>query len=183
MYSNEDNFTKETFEDNGRFQIHPLSEEGKEAYLSKNSYNYNYIKTKKNPELLKQIEEEIKAENELKLKQLQNKNSEKEDSTQNKKEDSKETNSNSKNNESCKKADNKSKNKKGENCKKNIGSMKYKNNNKEIQKKNGKSKRKQSPGEKLANTIERLGKVPGPIISNVNNDRGKLWEYPAPYHH
>ena len=32
-----------------------LSEEGKEAYLSKDSYNYNFIRTKKNPELLKQI--------------------------------------------------------------------------------------------------------------------------------
>ena len=70
MYSNDNHFTKEPYEDNGRCKIHPLSEEGKEAYLSKDSYNYNFIRTKKNPELLKEIQEEIKniSQGEIKYK-------------------------------------------------------------------------------------------------------------------
>ena len=55
-------------------------------------------------------------------------------------------------------------------------------NTKDNKKKNEGLKRKQSPGAKLANTIEKMGKVSGPVISNVNNDRGKLWEYPDPFH-
>ena len=43
---NENHFTKDAYEDNGRFQIHPLSQEGFEAYLSKDSYNYHYLKSK-----------------------------------------------------------------------------------------------------------------------------------------
>ena len=59
---NEKHFTKEAYEDNGRFQIHPLSSEGLEAYLSKESYNYHYLKSKYDPILLKQIEDEVNEE-------------------------------------------------------------------------------------------------------------------------
>ena len=183
MYNNENNFTKDPFEDNGRFKIHPLSSEGMENYLSKDSYNYNYIKTKKNPELLKEIEKEINEENASRQKQLESKNNKNENEVQNKQEDLKE--------EKCAQntaqKGNKSKNKKGKNVnmnKKSCGQY-HSNKNKGIECKYGKkndNKRKQSPGAKLANTIEKMGKIPEPVISNVNNDRGKLWEYPAPYH-
>jgi len=184
MYSNDNNFTKDPFENNGRYKIHPLSPEGMEAYLSKNSYNYNYIKTKKNPELLKEIEEEIKKEKLLKEK-MENPKLENTNDNQNKKEDLKEETKCTNNNKHLEIGCNKSKNKKGNVKKANIN--KNNNNskgivNKECNKKNEKMKRKQSPGAKLANTIGKLGKVSGPVISNVNNDRGKLWEYPAPYH-
>ena len=190
MYSNEKHFTKEPFEDNGRCKIHPLSEEGLEHYLSKESYNYNFIRTKKNPELLKQIEEEIKAENASKQKK-ENINSDKGVQLGNQ-EDLKEENKNPQNNNSTKgKTGNKSKNKKGKNLntKKNYSYINQKNNsmlnkdsiNKGLNKNN--NKRKQSPGARLANTIDKLGKVSQPIIRNVDNDRGKLWEYPQPYIH
>ena len=58
----ENHFTKDAYEDNGRFQIHPLNSEGLEAYLSKDSYNYHYLKSKYDPALLKQIEEELKEQ-------------------------------------------------------------------------------------------------------------------------
>ena len=185
MYSNDNNFTKEPFEDNGRCKIHPLSPEGVEAYLSKDSYNYNFIKTKKNPELLKQIQEEIKAEN-AKKQQSENKavvdNQKDEQINQaNVKEDTK-----CKNNDSTGMTTGNKSNPKGK--KSNVSKKSNNNlnnkveNNKEGKKKNENMKRKQSPGAKLANTIEKMGKVSGPVISNVNNDRGKLWEYPAPYH-
>ena len=113
MYSNEKNFTEEPFEDNGRYKIHPLSSEGIENYLSKDSYNYNYIKTKKNPELLKQIEEEIKAEKALKEKLENQKNQKEENANQNKQEDLKEDKKCCQNNNTSNgKEGNKSKNKK-----------------------------------------------------------------------
>ena len=182
MYSNDNHFTKEPFEDNGRCKIHPLSEEGIEAYLSKDSYNYNFIKTKKNPELLKEIEEEIKKEKAI--KERENKKAENSNNAQNKEEDLKgETNCPNKNNTTGK-ACNKSKNKKGNNLNKknNVNNKCNKGMIKKEFKKKDNMKREKSPGAKLANTIEKLGKVSGPIISNVNNDRGKLWEYPQPYH-
>ena len=101
MYSNENHFRKEPFEDNGRCKIHPLSEEGIEHYLSKDSYNYNFIRTKKNPELLKQIEEEIKAENSSKQKK-ENINLEKGNEEPKKVEDLIEENKNLQNNKSTK---------------------------------------------------------------------------------
>ena len=158
-----------------------------EAYLSKDSYNYNYIKTKKNPELLKEIEDEIKAENALKQQILESKNKKDENEVQNKQEHLKEEKNIQNNKVSGGPKGNKSKNKKGKNgnMKKNCYSQSYLNKNKGVESKNGKkndNKRKQSPGSKLANTIEKMGKIPGPVISNVNNDRGKLWEYPTPYH-
>ena len=182
MYSNEKYFTKEPYEDNGRCKIHPLSSEGVEAYLSKDSYNYNYIKTKKNPELLNDIKEEIKKEKELREK-MESKNLE---NPQKKEEDLKEEPNSSNNKNTSGKTCDKSKNKKGNNSKTKKCNMLNKNNKGVINKgyniKKENNKRKQSPGARLANTIAKLGKVSGPVISNVNNDRGKLWEYPAPYH-
>jgi len=61
---NDNHFTKEAYENNGRFQIHPLSPEGLEAYLSKDSYNYHYLKSKYDPMLIKQIEQEVTEEKE-----------------------------------------------------------------------------------------------------------------------
>ena len=118
----------------------------------------------------------------MKQQQLKNQNLENENSTQNKQEDLKECDSCNKNIESCSKTDNKSKNQKGKKYNKNIGYMNYKK-NKCIHNKENQKKINKSPGEKLANTLEKLGKVSGPVISNVTNDRGKLWEYPAPYNH
>ena len=186
MYDNENHFTKEPFEDNGRCKIHPLSSEGMEAYLSKDSYNYNYIKTKKNPELLKEIEKEIKAEEALKQ---QSENKKNENDVQNKQEDLKEDIKCGQNNKTTgENKGNKSKNKKGKNknMNKNSNSNCHLNKNRVMMSKEGNKKnnnqRKQSPGNKLASTIEKMGKVSGPVISNCDNDRGKLWEYPAPYH-
>ena len=181
MYSNDNHFTKDPFEDNGRCKIHPLSREGIEAYLSKDSYNYNFIKTKKNPELIKEIQEEIKAEN-AKKEQVEKQNPENKINEENKQEELKEE----KNNSTSVKSDNKQKVKKANMKNKNNNSKnkisKGVINNKDNKKKNENLKRKQSPGSKLANTIGKMGKVSGPVISNVNNDRGKLWEYPNPFH-
>ena len=69
---NENHFTKDAYEDNGRFQIHPLSQEGFEAYLSKDSYNYHYLKSKYDPALLKQIQDEINGEKQKKQEKNQN---------------------------------------------------------------------------------------------------------------
>ena len=183
MYDNDNHFTKDPFENNGICKIHPLSREGIEAYLSKDSYNYNFIKTKKNPELLKEIEEEIKAEK-AKKNQLENQKTENKKDEQNKQEDLKEDKNNAENektgnekNQKGKKTNAKNKNSNSKN-KNNKGVL----NTKDNKKKNEGLKRKQSPGAKLANTIEKMGKVSGPVISNVNNDRGKLWEYPDPFH-
>ena len=186
MYDNDNYFTKEPYEDNGRCKIHPLSEEGKEAYLSKDSYNYNFIKTKKNPDLIKQIEDEIRKENELKNKK-ENNDQKPNDNTLNQQEDKKE--------ENCEQTKttkpnpkNKSKNKKGKNANLNKNNNAYymsSKGSKNIINKGGskknENKRKQSPGLKLAKTIERIGKVAPPVISNVNNDRGRLRDYPLPY--
>ena len=188
MYLNDNHFTKEPYEDNGRCKIHPLSEEGKEAYLSKDSYNYNFIRTKKNPELLKQIQEEMKAENALK-NQSENKSEENASESQNKKEELKKDEKCSQNNNgSCPNQGNKSKSKKG---KKPLNQKNYINSkshvqikNKDSNKKNEKviPKRKQSPGAKLASTIKQMGKVAPPVIRNIDNDRGKLKDYSQPFH-
>ena len=185
MYSNDNYFTKEPYENNGRCNIHPLSSEGMEAYLSKDSYNYNFIKTKKNPELLKDIKEEIEKEKSLKEK-LECKKPENSSDIKKKEEVLKEKPNCSNNKNSSGKSCDKSKNKKEINSNIKKCNMINKNNkdiiNRGDNKKKENNKRKQSPGAKLANKIEQLGKVSGPVISNVNNDRGKLWEYPAPYH-
>ena len=66
----EKDFTKEPIENLGKFGIHPLNEEGKELYLSKDFYNYHFL-TKKDPELLKQVQEKMKKDREEELRKLQ----------------------------------------------------------------------------------------------------------------
>ena len=186
MYSNDRNFTKDPFEDNGRFKIHPLSKEGFEAYMSKDSYNHNFIKTKKNPELLKEIEEEIKAENELKQK-LEKASLDNANTINNNQENLKndENNGEKKDNTMVSKGENNLKNKKIKTNNKNCCNSLKKYNKISVNKRNKikEKKSRQSPGIRLANSIANSGKVSGPVIRNVENDRGKLWEYPTPYNH
>ena len=172
---NENHFTKEAYEDNGRFQIHPLSSEGLEAYLSKDSYNYHYLKSKYDPLMLKQIEEEIKAQKEQKIKNNQN------IEEQNKlKENPKTEDVKIQNNISTK--DN------------NVNNLQ--NNNKKAVNKNSKiipnksnkrinknTKKNDNIGfNNMNNKIGRIGHSMNPVISNVTNDRGKLKDYQQPYH-
>ena len=171
---NENHFTKEAYEDNGRFQIHPLSSEGLEAYLSKDSYNYHYLKSKYDPLMLKQIEEELKAQKEQKIKKNQN------IEEQNKlKENPKTEDVKIQNNISTK--DN------------NVNNLQ--NNNKKAVNKNSKiipnksnkrinknTKKNDNIGfNNMNNKIGRIGHSMNPVISNVKNDRGRLKDFQQPY--
>ena len=63
-------FTKNPVENLGKFGIHPLNEEGKELYISKDFYNHHFLK-KKDPELLKEVEEKMKKDREEEFRKLQ----------------------------------------------------------------------------------------------------------------
>ena len=169
---NDKHFTKDAYEDNGRFQIHPLNSEGLEAYLSKESYNYHYLKSKYDPILLKQIEKEV---NEEKQKRKVNKNVIKDEKE--KKEDIKE--------QKIEKVDNnkdiKNKNpqiKKNEQTKKENKTIGHKQLNQKNNNKNKSNVQKSSTTQKINN----IGKSMNPVIINVNNDRGKLEDFQQPYH-
>ncbi len=169
---NDKHFTKDAYEDNGRFQIHPLNSEGLEAYLSKESYNYHYLKSKYDPILLKQIEEEV---NEEKQKRQVNQNVIKDEKE--KKEDIKE--------QKIEKVDNnkdiKNKNpqiKKNEQTKKENKTIGHKQLNQKNNNKNKSNVQKPSTTQKINN----IGKSMNPVIINVNNDRGKLEDFQQPYH-
>ena len=169
---NDKHFTKDAYEDNGRFQIHPLNSEGLEAYLSKESYNYHYLKSKYDPILLKQIEEEV---NEEKQKRQVNQNVIKDEKE--KKEDIKE--------QKIEKVDNnkdiKNKNpqiKKNEQTKKENKTIGNKQLNQKNNNKNKSNVQKPSTTQKINN----IGKSMNPVIINVNNDRGKLEDFQQPYH-
>ena len=169
---NDKHFTKDAYEDNGRFQIHPLNSEGLEAYLSKESYNYHYLKSKYDPILLKQIEEEV---NEEKQKRQVNQNVIKDEKE--KKEDIKE--------QKIEKVDNnkdiKNKNpqiKKNEQTKKENKTIGNKQLNQKNNNKNKSNVQKSSTTQKINN----IGKSMNPVIINVNNDRGKLEDFQQPYH-
>ena len=169
---NDKHFTKDAYEDNGRFQIHPLNSEGLEAYLSKESYNYHYLKSKYDPILLKQIEEEV---NEEKPKRQVNQNVIKDEKE--KKEDIKE--------QKIEKIDNnkdiKNKNpqiKKNEQTKKENKTIGHKQLNQKNNNKNKSNVQKSSTTQKINN----IGKSMNPVIINVNNDRGKLEDFQQPYH-
>ena len=166
MY-NENHFTKNPYEDNGRFQIHPLSSEGLEAYLSKDSYNYHYLKSRYDPELLKQIQEEMKQEKENK-NQLKSGNLNCEENKINENQKIDKTNNNIQSNANNK--GNNSNNKKT-NEKKNAIINKKGKNNKVINK-----------GTSNANKIGTMGHATNPVISNIKNDRGKLKDFQQPYH-
>ena len=171
---NEKHFTKEAYEDNGRFQIHPLSSEGLEAYLSKESYNYHYLKSKYDPILLKQIEDEVNEERQK--KQIVNENvvekeKEKIEDIKEQKVENVVSNNNIKNKKPQVKKNNQPK--KGNKA---LGhkqlNQKNKNNNIKT------SVQAQSTTQKINN----IGKSMNPVIINVNNDRGKLEDFQQPYH-
>ena len=171
---NENHFTKDAYEDNGRCQIHPLNSEGLEAYLSKDSYNYHFLKSKYDPSFFKQIQEELEAEKAEQKNMIEN--------TQNTK------NENEK--EECIKEQ-----------PKNISNPS--NNPKQIQKKEkpvckntnkqktlvntGKTNKKLNNNcqdkKMTGNKVGKIGEAFKPVISNVKNDRGRLQDYPKPYHH
>ena len=174
MY-NDNHFTKDAYEDNGRFQIHPLSSEGLEAYLSKDSYNYHYLKSKYDPEILKQIEEELKQEKELKNQlKKQNDISEQNKNIENPKiEDVKVENT--KNNNVNQNAKNK---KVPEKKNKNTGVNKGKINKST----NNNMKKKENYGNFNMNKIGTIGRSTNPVIVNVKDDRGRLKDFQQPYH-
>ena len=168
---NENHFTKDAYEDNGRFQIHPLSQEGFEAYLSKDSYNYHYLKSKYDPALLKQIQDEINGEKQKK----QEKNQNVIQNEQEKIEDIKEQKV--QNIEKNKTGNKKPQMKKNNQIQKgNKGLM-----HSQIKKQNEKIK-SSNPKSSITQKINNIGTSMNPVISNVTNDRGKLKDYQQPYH-
>ena len=167
---NDKHFTKDAYEDNGRFQIHPLNSEGLEAYLSKESYNYHYLKSKYDPILLKQIEEEV---NEEKQKRQVNQNvikdeKEKKEYIKEQKIEKVDNNKNIKNPQI----------KKNEQTKKENKTIGHKQLNQKNNNKNKSNVQKPSTTQKINN----IGKSMNPVIINVNNDRGKLEDFQQPYH-
>ena len=167
---NDKHFTKDAYEDNGRFQIHPLNSEGLEAYLSKESYNYHYLKSKYDPILLKQIEEEV---NEEKQKRQVNQNVIKDEKE--KKEDIKE--------QKIEKVDN-NKDIKNPQIKKNEQTKKENKTigNKQLNQKNNNKNKSNVQKPSTTQKINNIGKSMNPVIINVNNDRGKLEDFQQPYH-
>ena len=168
---NENHFTKDAYEDNGRFQIHPLSQEGFEAYLSKDSYNYHYLKSKYDPSLLKQIQDEINGEKQKKQEENQNVIQ----NEQEKIEDIKEQ-----------KVQNIEKNKIGNKKPQMKKNNQIQKGNKglvhsQIKKQNEKIK-SSNPKSSITQKINNIGTSMNPVISNVTNDRGKLKDYQQPYH-
>ena len=168
---NENHFTKDAYEDNGRFQIHPLSQEGFEAYLSKDSYNYHYLKSKYDPALLKQIQDEINGEKQKKQEENQNVIQ----NEQEKIEDIKEQ-----------KVQNIEKNKTGNKKPQLKKNNQIQKGNKglvhsQIKKQNEKIK-SSNPKSSITQKINNIGTSMNPVISNVTNDRGKLKDYQQPYH-
>ena len=172
---NEKHFTKDAYEDNGRFQIHPLSSEGLEAYLSKDSYNYHYLKSKYDPAFLKQIQDEVNAEKNKK----ENPNIElKEQEKKEKIEEPKEIKAENNTKENITKPQ--MKNKQIKQSHKPFG-------NKQVNKGNKGNKgnnniKSINPSLKSSQKINNIGQSVNPVIINVKNDRGKLEEYQQPYH-
>ena len=171
---NDKHFTKDAYEDNGRFQIHPLSSEGLEAYLSKESYNYHYLKSKYDPILLKQIEDEVNEERQK--KQIVNENvvekeKEKIEDIKEQKVENVVSNNNIKNKKPQVKKNNQPK--KGNKA---LGHKQL--NQKNINNNIKSNVQPQSTTQKINN----IGKSMNPVIINVNNDRGKLEDFQQPYH-
>ena len=166
---NENHFTSNFYEDNGRFQIYPLSSAGLEAYLSKDSYNYHYLKSKYDPELLKQIQEEANSNKIENQNKIQNE-PEKKEKIEEIKEQSNlviENNIQEKNkkiNNKTSKQGNKQPKQKGNNLSFNNKIKNY------------------NPKTSITQKINNIGKSVNPVICNVNNDRGKLVDFQQPYH-
>ena len=171
----ENHFTKDAYEDNGRFKIHPLSSEGLEAYLSKDSHNYHYLKSRYDPLLLKQIEDELKAE---KWKKMQKKQNFEEQNIF--KENPKSEDIKAQNNTAIK--DN------NKNDMQNNNKTALNKNNKIIPNKSNKKinkniKKNENFGyNNMNNKIGNIGHALNPVISNVKNDRGRLKDFHQPYH-
>ena len=169
---NEKHFTKDAYEDNGRFQIHPLSSEGLEAYLSKDSYNYHYLKSKYDPAFLKQIHDEVNAEkNKKENPNIESKEQEKKEKIEEPKEIKAENNTK----ENITKPQ--MKNKQIKQSHKPFG---YKQANKGN--KGNNNIKSINPSLKSSQKINNIGQSVNPVIINVKNDRGKLEEYQQPYH-
>ena len=163
---NENHFTKDANEDNGRFQIHPLSQEGFEAYLSKDSYNYHYLKSKYDPALLKQIQDEINGEKQKKQEENQNVIQ----NEQEKIEDIKEQKvQNTEKNKTGNKKPQMKKNNQIQKGNKGLVHSQIKKQNEKIKSSNPKSS--------ITQKINNIGTSMNPVISNVTNDRGKLKDY------
>ena len=168
---NENHFTKDAYEDNGRFQIHPLSQEGFEAYLSKDSYNYHYLKSKYDPALLKQIQEEINGEKQKKQEENQNVIQNEQKKIEDKKEQKVQ------NIEKNKTGNKKPQMKKNNQIQKGNKGLVHS----QIKKQNEKIK-SSNPKSSITQKINNIGTSMNPVISNVTNDRGKLKDYQQPYH-
>ena len=168
----ENHFTKDAYEDNGRFQIHPLSQEGLEAYLSKDSYNYHYLKSKYDPALLKQIQEEINGERQKKQEGNQNMIQ----LEQEKIEDIKEQKV--QNVENNKTGNKKPQMKKNNQIKKGNKGLVHN----QIKKQNEKNIKSNNTKKSISQKINNIGTSMNPVISNVTDDRGKLQDYQQPYH-
>ena len=168
---NENHFTKDAYEDNGRFQIHPLSQEGFEAYLSKDSYNYHYLKSKYDPALLKQIQDEINGEKQKKQEENQNVIQNEEEKIEDKKE------KNIQNIEKNKTGNKKPQLKKNNQIQKGNKGLVHS----QIKKQNEKIK-SSNPKSSTTQKINNIGTSMNPVISNVKNDRGRLKDYQQPYH-
>ena len=168
---NENHFTKDAYEDNGRFQIHPLSQEGFEAYLSKDSYNYHYLKSKYDPALLKQIQDEINGEKQKKQEENQNVIQNEQEKIEDKKEQKVQ------NIEKNKTGNKKPQLKKNNQIQKGNKGLVHS----QIKKQNEKIK-SCNPKSSITQKINNIGTSMNPVISNVTNDRGKLKDYQQPYH-
>ena len=168
---NENHFTKDAYEDNGRFQIHPLSQEGFEAYLSKDSYNYHYLKSKYDPALLKQIQDEINGEKQKKQEENQNVIQNEQEKIEDKKEQKVQ---NIEKNKTGNKKPQLKKNNQIQKGNKGLVHSQIKKQNEKIKSSNPKSSTTQK--------INNIGTSMNPVISNVTNDRGKLKDYQQPYH-
>ena len=168
---NENHFTKDAYEDNGRFQIHPLSQEGFEAYLSKDSYNYHYLKSKYDPALLKQIQDEINGEKQKKQEENQNVIQNEQEKIEDKKEQKVQ------NIEKNKTGNKKPQMKKNNQIQKGNKGLVHS----QIKKQNEKIK-STNPKSSITQKINNIGTSMNPVISNVTNDRGKLKNYQQPYH-
>ena len=168
---NENHFTKDAYEDNGRFQIHPLSQEGFEAYLSKDSYNYHYLKSKYDPALLKQIQDEINGEKQKKQEENQNVIQNEQEKIEDKKEQKVQ------NIEKNKTGNKKPQMKKNNQIQKGNKGLVHS----QIKKQNEKIK-STNPKSSITQKINNIGTSMNPVISNVTNDRGKLKDYQQPYH-
>lgn len=176
MEKDDNNYTKEAYESNGRYQIHPLSAEGYEAYLSKDSYNYHYLKNKWDPEILRQVQEDMEKEKKQKLLELRQK------------EQARVENMGPKINEPSPTTNNYNNLPEDEpkvptNIKKNNVAPAG-NKNKAAPKKPGNGVKSKGVGVGNKGNKPKIGMtggIKGPIISNVKDSRGNLKNYPLPY--